>query len=222
MPLRCPWYCRMTLLYSRSQHLTSLSREPENMYGCLADTASPVTCSMWPVRVSFSCPLAVSHTLMVRSAEPVTNHSFPWSNAIDRTHPKWPLMTRYSFHGACQAGRGHLEGMRRATAAEGTYACWPPPAVGTTAPPPACRTIACARCLAAAASPSDTFGMASMILAVALRDSTLAPDGTGASVSVLSAAAGAAPPAADGTASLAPGSGRLNASKAAYSSRIFV
>ena len=66
------------------------------------------------------------------------------------------------------------------------------------------------------------FGMASMILAVALRDSTLAPEGTGASVSVLPAAAEAVPPLADGTAGLAPGSGRLKASRAAYSSRICI
>ena len=32
-------------------------------------------------------------TLIVRSAEPVQNHVLLGSNAIDLTHPKWPLMT---------------------------------------------------------------------------------------------------------------------------------
>jgi hypothetical protein len=36
-------------------------------------------------------------TLIVRSAEPVQNHSLPGSNAIDRTHPKCPLIT-YKHH----------------------------------------------------------------------------------------------------------------------------
>ena len=34
----------LALLYSMSQHLTSLSSEQENMYGCRSLTASPVTC----------------------------------------------------------------------------------------------------------------------------------------------------------------------------------
>lgn len=36
-----------TLLYSRSQHLTILSRPQENMYGERAETAMPVTCKAW-------------------------------------------------------------------------------------------------------------------------------------------------------------------------------
>jgi hypothetical protein len=35
-----------------------------------------------------------------------------------RAHPRWPDITRYSFHGACHSGLGHLEGMRRITCAE--------------------------------------------------------------------------------------------------------
>lgn len=170
------------------------------------------------------------HTLIVRSADPVTNHSLPWSNAMQRTHlcsstcahqfqspslrgapqlranccrgvrasarspadvvqlsvqstvgrcplqktentrhavhmcclkdshPRWPAITRYSFQGACHTGRGHLLGMRRATAAEGRYSSLPPPALGTTAPPPVCSTIACAFCRAAAAALHDIIG----------------------------------------------------------------
>lgn len=40
---------------------------------------------MCPVSVSFSWPLAVSQILMVRSAEPVQNHSLAGSNATERT-----------------------------------------------------------------------------------------------------------------------------------------
>jgi hypothetical protein len=45
-------------------------------------------------------------TLIVRSAEPVTNHSFEGSNAIDRTHPICPEITALSSQGACQRGVG--------------------------------------------------------------------------------------------------------------------
>ena len=45
---------RGTLLYSMSQHLTSLSREQENMYGCRSLTASPVTCAKW-LRIGSVC-----------------------------------------------------------------------------------------------------------------------------------------------------------------------
>lgn len=40
---------------------------------------------MCPVSVSLSCPVARSQILMVRSAEPVTNHSLPASTARQRT-----------------------------------------------------------------------------------------------------------------------------------------
>ena len=35
----------------------------------------------------------VGLTVIVLSAKPGQNHLFPGSNATDRTHPKWPLMT---------------------------------------------------------------------------------------------------------------------------------
>ena len=57
-------------------------------------------------------------------------------------HPRWPATTRYIFHGACQAGRGHLLGRRRASCALGTYSFRPPAAVGTSARAPACSTSA--------------------------------------------------------------------------------
>lgn len=49
---------------------------------------------------------------MTLSAEPVANHSFPGSTATQRTHPKWPDITRYNFHGACHFGFG-MAGARR-------------------------------------------------------------------------------------------------------------
>mmetsp|Transcript_9485 Transcript_9485/g.19646 ORF Transcript_9485/g.19646 Transcript_9485/m.19646 type:complete len:215 (-) Transcript_9485:279-923(-) len=88
------------------------------MYGCLGLTARPVTCSICPVRVSLSWPEARSQILMVRSALPVQNHSLLGSTAIERTQPKCPEITRYSFQGACQSGLGHLLGMRLITAAD--------------------------------------------------------------------------------------------------------
>jgi hypothetical protein len=66
-----------------------------------------------PVRVTFSVPDARSHTLMVRSADPVTNHSLPGSTAAHRTHPRCPEMTRISFQGACHLGLGTLAAVRR-------------------------------------------------------------------------------------------------------------
>ena len=33
------------------------------------------------------------HTLITLSPAPVTNHSFPGSTAMHRTHPRWPLIT---------------------------------------------------------------------------------------------------------------------------------
>ncbi len=68
--------------------------------------ATPRTVCEWPVRVSFKLPEARSHTLMVRSALPVANHSLLTSIAIQRTHPKWPAITRDNFHGACHSGTG--------------------------------------------------------------------------------------------------------------------
>ena len=87
------------------------------MYGCLSLTASPVTCSMCPVKVSFSPPDAKSHTLIVLSADPVTNHELAGSKQIERTQPICPETTRYSFQGACHSGRGHLEACLRMTLA---------------------------------------------------------------------------------------------------------
>mmetsp|Transcript_7704 Transcript_7704/g.28097 ORF Transcript_7704/g.28097 Transcript_7704/m.28097 type:complete len:296 (-) Transcript_7704:82-969(-) len=78
------------------------------MYGCLSLTAMPVTCSMCPVKVSFSCPDARSQILIVRSALPVANHSFDGSTVTLLTQPWWPLMTRYNFQGACHSGLCHL------------------------------------------------------------------------------------------------------------------
>lgn len=37
-------------------------------------------------------------TLMVLSADPVTNHWLPGSTAMDLTHPRWPLMTCHRKH----------------------------------------------------------------------------------------------------------------------------
>jgi hypothetical protein len=105
---------------------------------------------MCPVSVSLSCPLARSQSLMVRSDDPVANHSLEGSKATLRTHPRWPEMTRYMRQGACHAGRGHLLPRRRDTAAllwplsritsitarceEGPAAA-APGAYGTSAPP---------------------------------------------------------------------------------------
>ena len=67
--------------------------------------------------VSFKVPEAKSQIFIVRSAEPVMNHSLPGSTATERTHPKWPLMTRINFHGACHFGfPGRGGGRRSATA----------------------------------------------------------------------------------------------------------
>ena len=53
-----------------------------------------------------------------------------------QAYPRWPEITRYRRHGACQTGRGHLLGRRRAMAAEGVYSFCPPAAVGTMIVPP--------------------------------------------------------------------------------------
>ena len=57
-------------------------------------------------------------------------------------HPRCPATTRYIFQGACQAGRGHLLGRRRASCALGTYSFRSPDAVGTSARVPWCNTSA--------------------------------------------------------------------------------
>ena len=51
--------------------------------------------------------------------------------SCSHTHPRWPLMTRYIFQGACQSGRGHLDAIRRASCALGMYCCCSPVAVVT-------------------------------------------------------------------------------------------
>lgn len=76
---------------------------------------------MCPVSVSFRAPsapteaFARSHTLIVRSADPVTNHSFPGSKAIARTHPRCAETTAPSFQGACHSGLGADGADRRDT-----------------------------------------------------------------------------------------------------------
>lgn len=59
---------------------------------------------MWPVSVSFSVPDARSQILIVRSPAPDANHWFPGSMASARTQPRWPDITRMSFHGGCHSG----------------------------------------------------------------------------------------------------------------------
>lgn len=77
----------------------TLSSPHENRYGCLGETAKPRTVEMWPVNDNLSAPDAKSQILMTRSPAPVANHVFPGSTATLRTQPKWPEMTRTSFHG---------------------------------------------------------------------------------------------------------------------------
>ena len=67
-------------------------------------------------------------------------------------HPRCPATTRYIFQGACQAGRGHLLGRRRASCALGTYSFCSPDAVGTSARVPWCNTSAPAAAAAARAA----------------------------------------------------------------------
>lgn len=76
----------------------TLSSPQENRYGCRGETASPRTVEMWPVRESLSAPDARSQILMTRSPAPVANHWLPGSTATLRTQPRWPEMTRTSFH----------------------------------------------------------------------------------------------------------------------------
>ncbi len=76
----------------------TLSSPHEKRYGWRGETASPRTVEMWPVKLNFSSPEAMSQTLMTRSPAPDTNHLFPGSTATDLTHPRCPEMTRMSFH----------------------------------------------------------------------------------------------------------------------------
>lgn len=75
-----------------------MSSPQEKRYGCRGLTASPRTVEMWPVKLSLSSPLARSQILITRSPAPVANHLFPGSTATLRTQPRWPDMTRASFH----------------------------------------------------------------------------------------------------------------------------
>ena len=60
-----------------------------------------------------------TQTLMVLSLEPVANHSLPGSMAMQRTQPRWPLMTLISFQGGCHSGRTVCSALR------GTSCCVP-------------------------------------------------------------------------------------------------
>lgn len=86
---------------------------------CLVHTLSP---KLFWVTVTDSLLHFTSYgmrpTLMVRSADPVQNHSLAGSTATERTQPRWPDTTRYSFQGACHTGRGQREPSRRLMAAE--------------------------------------------------------------------------------------------------------
>lgn len=62
----------------------------------------------------------MSQILIVRSPAPDANHLLSGSTARARTQPRWPDITRISFHGGCQSGFGCAVGRsdRRAS-------CWP-------------------------------------------------------------------------------------------------
>jgi hypothetical protein len=96
----------MTLFVSKSQHFTILSSPHENKYGCRGEIANPRTVEICPVSVTFKLPDAKSHILIVLSPAPLANHLLSGSTASARTHPKCPEITRMSFQGACQSGRG--------------------------------------------------------------------------------------------------------------------
>jgi hypothetical protein len=66
----------------------TLSSPHENKYGCLGETARPLTVLICPVRLSFSSPLAKFQILITLSPAPVANHWFPGSTATLRTHPR--------------------------------------------------------------------------------------------------------------------------------------
>lgn len=67
---------------------------------------------------------------MVRSFDPVANHSLEASTAIALTQPRCPEITLMSFHGACHSGVGSSFGARRLISMLGLAAR------ATSAPPP--------------------------------------------------------------------------------------
>ena len=81
---------------------TCRSSPQENRYGCLLETARPLTTETWPVRETLSLPLAKSQILITLSAAPVANHSFPGSIAQQRTFEQrheGPRQEEQSVHG---------------------------------------------------------------------------------------------------------------------------
>ena len=60
--------------HEKRAHLTVLSSPTEKRYGWRGEMQTPRTVLMCPVSDSLSCPEARSHTLIMRSAAPVTNH----------------------------------------------------------------------------------------------------------------------------------------------------
>ena len=65
---------------------------------------SPVTVLMWPVKVTLSLPSTRSQNLIVLSLDPEQKNLFWGSTARLLTQPVCPLMTVFSFHGACHLG----------------------------------------------------------------------------------------------------------------------
>lgn len=107
-PLRCPWNWRTTLFCSKSQHFICLSSPHENKYGWRSDMTIPVTVLICPVNVTFSYPVTRSQNLIVRSLDPDTKNLFMGSTAKHLTQPTCPLITVFSFHGACHFGSLNL------------------------------------------------------------------------------------------------------------------
>ena len=94
-----------------------------------------------------ACQAGCGHLLGRRAPaapgpSPLDSPSAQSCNPAEGAHPRCPATTRYIFHGACQAGRGHLLGRRRASCALGTYSFCSPAAVGTSARVPWCNTSA--------------------------------------------------------------------------------
>ena len=73
--------------------------------------------------------LTKSHILMTLSLDPVTNHWLPGSTAMLRTHPIWPLITRYSFQGGLHCGLGIVGAFLGTMAPD----CLPPLGIATSA-----------------------------------------------------------------------------------------